>query len=135
MRRAMVGILVTAFVGLASGACDVGIGSSPANLNNLEIGPGLTPTYSWEGDGITELSVQRVNAVTEVSESVVWKIARVRGEDLLKSPVGHGEVPHNATESARLEPVLTAGVTYEVTISNANSFAGTARKVKRFTPP
>ena len=75
MRRRTFGILAITVVALVAAACDFGL--SPTTLTNLNVGPGLTPEYSWDGSPIYELEVWRVNDSTNANEALVWQVGWV----------------------------------------------------------
>ena len=103
-------------------ACDFDLGifggGEPPSLTNLEVGPGLTPEYSWEGATIYSLRVRRLNESTGAFETLVWELEAITATagEYWESPIVHGEPPDNAMEVVRVEPVLTAGARYEVSI-------------------
>jgi len=98
-------------------------------LSNLQIGAGVTPTFSWNGDDATGLSVRRQDSAR--FETLVWSIGNTSG---MPSPVTYGVVPQGADETARLVSVLTTGITYEVRVGAAGFFAEGATVTKTFTP-
>ena len=83
----------------------------------------MTPEYSWDGADIGSLEVWRIN--NSSVESIVWKVSQGGDDDIrpLTSPVVHGVPPTDARESVRAEPVLIAGVFYEVRISVGGFFS------------
>ena len=117
---------------IAFPGCDVP-NFGPVSIANLRVGPGITPEYSWDGGNIDQLLVWRVNDATQLTDSVVWSV-RWNNDGFLESPIRHGNPPRNARESVRVEPMLTAGVTYEVWVRAPGLFEGSGL-TKRFTPP
>jgi hypothetical protein len=98
-------------------------------LSNLQIGAGVTPTFSWNGSDATSLSVIRQDSAR--FETLVWSIQDFSG---MSSPVTYGVVPGEADEQIRLVSVLTAGITYKVRVVAAGLFVEGASVTETFTP-
>ena len=97
-------------------------------LSSLQVGAGVTPTFSWNGSDATWLSVHRQDSA---QRETVWQIVDFAG---MPSPVKYGVVPREADEQIRLVSVLTAGITYEVEVVATGLFAEGASVTKTFTP-
>jgi hypothetical protein len=95
--------------------------------SNLQVGPGVTPTFSWDGMDAWHIWVSRVD-----DGEVVWRIRNETCFITIKSPVVYGSIPGHPAESLVVEPVLTEGVTYQVTVEF--TCGGDARLRKTFTP-
>lgn len=82
-------------------------------LGTITVGSGLNPTYSWSGTTASGVYVARV----DVLPSGVWGFTTFGGSTI-ESPVHHGTVPIGGIplQTAALEPTLTAGVRYRVTV-------------------
>jgi hypothetical protein len=81
----------------------------------ISVSGGTQPTYSWTAGPAFEVSVARAADQTVV----VWRVADVVNRNI-RSPVRQGVVPQGATETAASERILTAGVTYRVSIRLAD---------------
>jgi len=81
----------------------------------VSVSGGTQPTYSWSAGPAFEVSLVR----TADQTVVVWRVSDVVNRDI-RSPVRQGVVPQGATETAASERVLTAGVTYRVSIRLAD---------------
>ena len=98
--------------------------AEPPTLSDLQVGPGVTPTFSWTGDEADQLVVRR-------DGEAVWLVTDHAG---MPSPITYGIPPSGADEHIRVEAVLTAGVTYDVEVM-AYGFLTQGASVKRsFTP-
>lgn len=83
----------------------------------------LTPTYTWEGGPAASLRVQPISAFSDPAWIVVTENANGPVNNM-NSSVVHGVTPSGAQVDAANELVLTAGVTYQVTVGRANGSAG-----------
>ena len=119
-------LIVTLILSLSSMVTLAGCGGGAP----ITVGEGTTPEYSWEEGDVRQLTV--IRGVLE-SGTVVWAIGVTSGE--LASPVTHGTVPAGATELVQAytttpEPVLTAGVDYQVWLERGDG----SREFVAFTP-
>jgi hypothetical protein len=141
-RLVSVGALGTALAVLAVGCL---LDSEKAPVINerggdftITVSEGLTPEYSWEGNGVMVLSVARQSEPSEI----VWEVCG-SGVLLLKPgappgfvvspPVQHGFAPEGTRERVRKELRLTPGVRYVVLVVQDGQ-ANSARGWVEFTP-
>ncbi len=97
----------------------------------VEVSAGTTPTYTFTGSPVRDVSVVRVNDPNNPQDvTPVW-VATSVDVDAINSPVVHGPLPAGATVLAvNAEPVLTAGQLYRVSVVKLNGEFGFAE----FTP-
>jgi hypothetical protein len=95
-------------------------------LSNLQVGPGVTPTFSWTGSEATYLAVRRVS-----DGEIIWLIRDSRG---MPSPITYGIPPSDAEEPVRLQSTLTEGVAYQVQVTASGFFEEGATVYQTFTP-
>jgi hypothetical protein len=80
---------------------------------------GTTPTYLWTGASAVRISVARMSALT----TEVWGVSSQTSGHILPG-TKHGMVPSGATQTAMMEPALTAGVRYRVAVTLTDGRAG-----------
>ncbi|MCE7870968.1 hypothetical protein DYH09_11405 [bacterium CPR1] len=97
----------------------------------VEVSAGTTPTYTFTGSPVRDVSVVRVNDPNNPQDvTPVW-VATAVDVDAINSPVVHGPLPAGATLLAvNAEPVLTAGQLYRVSVVKLNGEFG----FTEFTP-
>lgn len=95
-------------------------------LSNLQVGPGVTPVFSWTGSDATYLAVRRVT-----DGETVWLIRQTGG---MPSPITYGMPPHDAEESIRLQATLTEGVMYQVQVTASGFLSAGVTVYETFTP-
>jgi hypothetical protein len=124
-RLVSVGALAAALAMLASGCSHDMATSAEINARGgqivINVSPGTTPEYSWEGNGMMFLSVARLDG----DGGVVWEVGG-SGGFLLKPggrpglvvspPVQHGVAPEGTLERVRKETRLTPGARYVVLV-------------------
>ncbi len=112
---------------LAVAACG-GDSTGPSGANGdfeVTVGSGTKPVYAWNGGTAFSVSVVRITA----PGTIVWGIANTAMS--IASPVTHGTVSGSGTvASANVEPTLTAGVRYRVSITRQDQKTG----FTEFTP-
>jgi hypothetical protein len=91
----------------------------------ITVDTGATPHYSWSGGPVYALGVARASS----PNALVWGIVTAGG-DSIGTGVMHGQVPAGVARVANVEPVLTPGIAYRVTISRI----GGAYGYREFTP-
>ncbi|MGE0490647.1 MAG: hypothetical protein AB7S38_15690 [Vulcanimicrobiota bacterium] len=102
--------------------------ANPAGGITVTAGPGTTPTYTFTGGPVRDISVLRIAA--DGSERLVWGASSVTN-DALNSPIMHGPQPAGATLlTANIEPNLATNAAYRVVVVRTNGQFGTAN----FTP-
>ena len=99
----------------------------PPTLSHLQVGAGLTPTFSWIGDSIQILYVYRLGGEPEM----LWHLGSRSG---MASPITYGMVPAGATEYVPVEAPLSQGVPYRVTLIATAIFTEGAKVERDFTP-
>lgn len=105
--------------------------AEPPTLSNLQVGPGLTPTFSWTGDSIQLLYVYRLGSESGSEPAMLWHLGSGAG---MASPITYGIVPAGATEYVRVEAPLSHGVTYRVTLIATAILTEGAKLERDFTP-
>jgi hypothetical protein len=85
----------------------------------IAVDTGATPAYSWTGGPVYALGVARASA----PNSLVWGIMTAGG-DSIATGVTHGQVPAGAVRITNVEPALTPGVAYRVTVSRVGGSYG-----------
>ena len=102
--------------------------SNPVTGITVTAGPTTTPTYTFTGGAVRDISVLRI--APDGSERLVWGASSVTN-DALTSPIVHGPLPAGATLlTANIEPSLASGASYRVVVVRTNGQFGTAN----FTP-
>jgi len=93
-------------------------GSTGGNIA-ISVGSGTTPIYGWTGGPANAVGVSRASSPA----SLVWGVL-TSGGDSIASGVTHGLVPAGALRVTDVEPVLTAGVAYRVSVSRTDGRYG-----------
>lgn len=116
--------------GVSQGVDFTGEDTGGATLT-VEVSAGTTPTYTFTGSPVRDVSVVRVNNPEDPADvTPVW-VATAVDVDAINSPVVHGPLPAGATVlTVNAEPVLTAGQLYRVSVVKLNGEFGFAE----FTP-
>lgn len=117
--------------GVSQGIDFTGEDTSDTPTLTVEVSAGTTPTYTFTGSPVRDVSVVRVNDPNNPQDvTPVW-VATSGDVDAITSPVVHGPLPAGATVLAvNAEPVLTAGQLYRVSVVKLNGEFGFAE----FTP-
>ena len=124
MRRFAVMALALSLTACGSDSTGPSNGNNDGSQFDVTIGSGTRPTYTWSGGTAFSVSIVRVSA----PGTIVWGIASPAMT--IPAPVTHGTVPVGALQSANVEPALTAGVRYRVSITRNDQKTG----FKEFTP-
>jgi hypothetical protein len=117
-------------------ACEMNLFENlePPTQTDLQVGPGVTPTFTWVGDEADQLVGRR-------DGEAVWLVTAARpregyhpGYAGMAPPITYGVPPAGAWEHIRVEVVLTAGVTYEVVVTVMSLLSEGAVARRSFTP-
>ena len=116
-------VAVAAVTGCGSDS-PTGSGGGGGDIS-ISVSSGTTPDYSWGGGNVYSLSIMRTAAPT----TIVWGVVTPASNGVA-SPTKHGTVATGVIRSANVEPTLTAGVQYRVTVARLDGKSGW----KEFTP-
>ncbi|OQB38807.1 MAG: hypothetical protein BWY06_01879 [Candidatus Latescibacteria bacterium ADurb.Bin168] len=122
--RSAVATCLVAVAAVAGCGSDNATGSGGGDIS-ITVSSGTTPDYSWGGGNVYSLSIVRTAAPT----TIVWGVVTPASNGVA-SPTKHGTVATGVIRSANVEPTLTAGVQYRVTVARLDGKTGW----KEFTP-
>jgi hypothetical protein len=119
----------SAMISIGGGSFDAAIGTgllsftpdtgSVGGTIAISVDTGTTPHYSWGGGPVYAVGVSRAAS----PNALVWGIVTAGG-DSIGTGVTHGQVPAGATRVANVEPALTPGIAYRVTVSRVGGTYG-----------